>query len=186
MNPRDPETAVKYIDEVKAKYDGLLDRMNKATSLVEISALEREGVRYVQELYLVTPRLQEALIITSQRNRHRLNNPEPTGSKMEQVAEETSEAEAEEAADVVVSEMEKTTEETPADDASQAEAEPATEAEVTEAEGEAEEGEEAPESAEPETESIETPAPELTVEKPVEKPAKKKTTRKKTTKKATK
>lgn len=118
MNPRDPETAVKYIDEVKAKYDGLLDRMNKATSLVEISALEREGVRYVQELYLVTPRLQEALIITSQKNRHRLNNPEPM--------------------------------------------------------------------VEPETENVETPAPELTVEKPVEKPAKKKTTRKKTTKKATK
>lgn len=181
MNPRDPETAVKYIDEVKAKYDGLLDRINKATSLVEISALEREGVRYVQELYLVTPRLQEALIITSQKNRRRLNTQiEPIGSKMEQVAEESSEPETEEAADVVVSEMEKTTEEIQADDASHAEAE------VTKTEGEAEEGKEAPESAEPETENTETPAPELTVEKPVEKPAKKKTTRKKTTKKATK
>lgn len=109
MNPRDPETAIKYIDETKAKYDGVIERMGKARSQVELSGLEREGIRYVQELFLVTPRLQEALILSSQKNRRRLQielnrQAESTGSEMEQVA------------DVVVSEMEKTTEEVRAEE----------------------------------------------------------------------
>lgn len=77
---------------------------------------------------------------------------EPTGSKTEQVAEESSEAETEEAADVDVSETEKTTEEAPTDGDGQAEAEPDAEEKAKEPEPEAEDGETAPETADGEAE----------------------------------
>lgn len=72
MDPRHPEKVISYIEEVKAKYDSVNERIDKATSSKEINALEREGVACVNELFIVVPRLQEALITHSAEARRNL------------------------------------------------------------------------------------------------------------------
>lgn len=175
MDPRHPEKVISYIEEVKAKYDSVNERIDKATSSKEINALEREGVACVNELFIVVPRLQEALITHSaeaRRNLRRKVSMEPIVEPVEPEEQAEPAEPAEEVADVVVPEMEKTTEETEAE----------TEAEEPEKEEPAE-AEEAKESEEKPVEEVEPVEP---VEpKPVEEP-KKKTARKKSTKKADK
>lgn len=73
MDPRHPELAIPRVKELIAQYDRVLADMRKATTRSRLNELEREGSAVVQEIYLVTPRLHEAMMQASREARHNLS-----------------------------------------------------------------------------------------------------------------
>lgn len=73
MDPRHPELAIPRVKELIAQYDRVLADMRKATTRSRLNELEREGSAVVQEIYLVTPRLHEAMMQASRESRHNLS-----------------------------------------------------------------------------------------------------------------
>lgn len=73
MDPRHPETAIPRIKELYDQYMGVLSRIETCTTSAKLAELEREGTLVVQELFLVTPRLHEALMLKSRLHRQAMS-----------------------------------------------------------------------------------------------------------------
>lgn len=65
IDPRYPEKAIPRIRELYDQYDGVFKKVRECGSFSELGMLEREGTAVVQELYILTPRLHEALMEAS-------------------------------------------------------------------------------------------------------------------------
>lgn len=69
MDPRHPELSITRIRELYNQYLRVLDDIKKSTTSAKLGELEREGTLVVQEMYIVTPRLHEALMQASRQHR---------------------------------------------------------------------------------------------------------------------
>ena len=83
MDPRHPEQAIPRIGELYEQFKGVIDKVKDCTTSNRLGELEREGTMVTQELFLVVPRLQEALILESRKRRQELSRRPVTVSKME-------------------------------------------------------------------------------------------------------
>ena len=75
MDPRHPEAAPARVKELMAQFADIINTMGQATTLAQLSELEREGSLVVQEICLVSPRLHEAMIQASRNQRYELSHP---------------------------------------------------------------------------------------------------------------
>ena len=69
IDPRYPEKAIPRVQELYAQYNDVLRRLSACTTFALLGELEREGTAVVQELYIITPRLHEALMQASRNRR---------------------------------------------------------------------------------------------------------------------
>lgn len=84
MDPRHPEQSIPRVKELLDQYHRVLSDIEKCTTSAHLATLEREGTLVVQEMYIVVPRLHEALMQASRVHRQAIARGQVAASNSEE------------------------------------------------------------------------------------------------------